>query len=161
MSGEKLTLEFDELVVTSQEEEVCPYIVVKYGEKTFTTAIQDGKRCSFGETFDLGSTENKFVDVQIWDYKSEAMLGERCICTDQLKVGTGIDDKYKVLIGCVEVAEIRIISKFTAASLGDRIGEYLRDKVENYSVIYACPPEILEPQIQVAPQPAMQYPQQG
>ena len=112
MSGEKLTLEFDQLVVTSSALEVCPYIIVNYGEKSFTTSIQEGHKCSFGEVFDLGTLDNIFVEIQIWDYKAEQMLGERSICIDQLKIGNGVDDKYQVLFGCIEVAEVRIISKY-------------------------------------------------
>ena len=63
-------------------------------------------------------------------------MGERSICTDQLRIGTGTDDKYQLLNDCTEVANLRIISKFRATVLANLIGEYLRDKVQSEMVIF-------------------------
>ena len=84
------------------------------------------------------------------------MLGERHISTDQLKVGTGTDEKYEILNECNVVAELRRISKFQASAMQNLIGEYLRDKVVSEIVVFDAPAEIAEPKMQAAPMMAPQ-----
>jgi hypothetical protein len=138
MSGEKLTLEIDDLIIISEEEDECEhYIKIEYGAKEFKTNSLSGNKGNIGETFNLGEEDHSAVKISLWKSSDEdVLMGERIICTDQLRIGTGTDEKYLLLNDCEEVANLRIISKFQATALGNLIGEYLRDKVLSEMVIF-------------------------
>lgn len=64
MSGEKLTLEIDRLVVTVGEPDECEhYIKIEYGAKEFKTKSIYGLRGDIGETFNLGEEDHSEVKV--------------------------------------------------------------------------------------------------
>ena len=64
MSGEKLTLEIDDLIIISEEEDECEhYIKVKYGANEFKTNCLSGNKGNIGETFDLGEEDHPVVKI--------------------------------------------------------------------------------------------------
>ena len=155
MSKEKLTLDIDELLLENVKasDNWCPYVIVKFGTLEFKTSIQEGTKVIFGDSFDLAdANSNDVVVFQVWDSTSNALIGERTLCIDQLKIGMGVDEKYKVLKGCYTMGEIRIVSKYVPSTVAQKIGEFYIGKVETERVIWDAPVEIKAPVMQVASQ---------
>ena len=72
MSGEKLTLEIDDLIIISEEEDECEhYIKIEYGAKEFKTNSLSGNKGNIGETFNLGEEDHSAVKISLWKSSDE------------------------------------------------------------------------------------------
>ena len=138
---------------------MSPKVEIKWGDEELETetCFEQGTKCDFDQEFDLGDgskSEKLVVKVVSVGTFSNDDVGMCTILTDQLKVGSGIREKFTLLFETDSAGIIMLESKYQGPP---EAAEAEEEAPAQPAPMIAAPPMMQQPMMQQQ-QPMMQQP---